>query len=61
MEQELLNQFYSTQHTFNMTRLTNTKQLKDELVLDYINYWHVLNLECKGWLFDPSIVEMCTQ
>jgi len=40
MEQEFLNRFYNTQHTVNMTELTNTKQWKDEQVLDYINRWH---------------------
>jgi len=44
-----------------MTELTNTKQLKHELVLDYINRWRVLSLECKDRLFEASVVEMCTQ
>jgi len=34
MEQEFLNRFYNT---FSMIELTNTKQWKNELVLDYIN------------------------
>ena len=37
MEQEFLNRFYSTQRTVSMIELTNTKQWKDEPVLDYIN------------------------
>jgi len=37
MEQKFLNLFYSTQCVVSMTELTNTKQWKDEPVLDYIN------------------------
>jgi len=37
IEHEFLNRFYNTQCTVNMTELTNTKQCKDGLVLDYIN------------------------
>ena len=37
MEQEFLDRVYSTQYTVSMTKLTNTKQCKDEPVLDYIN------------------------
>jgi len=44
-----------------MTELTNTKQWKDELVLDYINCWRALILECKDRLSEASAVEMCTQ
>jgi len=44
-----------------MTKLTNTKQWKDELVLDYTNCWRELRLECKERLYEASIVEMCTQ
>ena len=44
-----------------MTELTNTKQWKDEPVLDYINHWRALNLECKDQLSEASAVKMCTQ
>jgi len=44
-----------------MTELTNVKQWKDELVLDYINCWGALSLECKDRLFEASAMEMCTQ
>ena len=37
MEQEFLNRFYNTQCVVSMTELTNTRQWKDEPVLDYIN------------------------
>jgi len=61
MEQEFWNRFYSTQHTVNMTELTNTKQWKEEQVLDYINRWRALSLECKDRLSEASAMEMCTQ
>ena len=59
MEQEFLNRFYSTQRTINMTELINIKQWKRELVLDYINRWRSLSLECKDRLSEASAVEMC--
>ena len=61
MDQESLNRFYSTQRTVSMIELTNTKQWKDEPVLDYINHWRALSLECKDRLSEASTVEMCTQ
>ena len=61
MEQEFLNKFYNTQRTVSMTELTNTKQWKDEPVLDYINRWRSLNPECKDQLSETSAVEMCAQ
>jgi len=61
MEQEFLNKFYNTQCTANMTKLTNTKQWKDEPILDYINRWRSLSLECKDHLSDASAEEMCAQ
>ncbi|VVA41101.1 PREDICTED: retrotransposon, partial [Prunus dulcis] len=39
MEREFLNRFYSTRRTVSMMELTNTKQWKDEPVVDYINRW----------------------
>jgi len=59
MEHEFLNRFYSTQHTAGMMELTNTEQWKDEPVLDYINRWRSLSLECKDQLFEAPVVEMC--
>jgi len=53
MEHEFLNRFYSTQRTVSMTELTNTKQWKDEPVLDYINRWRSLSLECRDRLLRP--------
>jgi len=61
MEHEFLNRFYSTQRTVSMTELTNTKQWKDEPILDYINCWRSLSLECKDRLTEASAVQMCAQ
>jgi len=61
MEHEFLNRFYSTQRTVSMAELINTKQWKDESVLNYVNCWCALSLECKDWLFETSAVEMCIQ
>ena len=44
-----------------MMELTNTKQWKDELVVDYINRWHSLSLDCKDRLSEISALEMCIQ
>ena len=44
-----------------MIELTNTKQWRDEPVLDYINRWCSLSLECKDRLSEPFAVEMCAQ
>ena len=61
MEQEFLNIFYSIQCTVSITELTNTKQWRDEPVLDYINHWRALSLDCKDRLSEASAMEMCTQ
>ena len=61
MKQEFLNRFYSTQCIVSMTEMTNRKQWKDEPVLDYINCWRALSLECKDRLSEASVIEMCTQ
>jgi hypothetical protein len=47
MEREFLNHFYSTHRTVSMMELTNSKQWKDEPVVDYINRWRSLSLDCK--------------
>ncbi|CAL9004722.1 unnamed protein product [Prunus brigantina] len=61
MEREFLNRFYSTRRTVSMIELTNTKQWKDEPVVDYINRWRSLSLDCKDRLLEISAVEMCIQ
>ncbi|XP_038904526.1 uncharacterized protein LOC120090905 [Benincasa hispida] len=61
LEREFLNRFYSTRCTVSMIELTNSKQRKGEPVVDYINRWRALSLDCKDRLTELSTVEMCTQ
>ena len=44
-----------------MMELTNTKEWKDEPVVDYINRWRSLSLDCKDRLSEISAIEMCIQ
>ncbi|KAM1087924.1 hypothetical protein ACFX2B_013261 [Malus domestica] len=44
-----------------MMELTSTKQWKDELVVDYINIWRSLSMDCKDRLSETSAIEMCVQ
>ena len=44
-----------------MLELTNTKKWKVELVVDYINRWHLLSLNYKDRLSESSGVAMCIQ
>ncbi|KAL4596013.1 hypothetical protein ACB092_12G133300 [Castanea dentata] len=50
LEREFLNRFYSTCCTW-----------KDEPVVDYINRWRSLSLDCKDRLSKISAIEMCIQ
>ncbi|KAH7859382.1 hypothetical protein Vadar_000384 [Vaccinium darrowii] len=59
LEQECLNRFYSTRCTVSMVELTNACQWKDEPVVDYINRWRHLSLNCKDRLSESSGIEMC--
>ncbi|KAK3002869.1 hypothetical protein RJ639_018491 [Escallonia herrerae] len=61
IECEFLNRFYSAQCLVSMMELTNTRQWKDELVVDYINRWHSLSLDYKERLSEIWAVEMCMQ
>uniref|UniRef100_A0A2N9G8H6 Retrotransposon gag domain-containing protein n=1 Tax=Fagus sylvatica TaxID=28930 RepID=A0A2N9G8H6_FAGSY len=61
MEREFLNHFHGTRRTVSMMELTNTKQWKDEPVVDYINRWCSLSLDCKDQLSEASGIEMCIQ
>ena len=61
MEHEFLNRFYSTRRIVSMMELTNTEQWKDEPVVDYINRWRSLSLDCKDRLSEVLAVEMCIQ
>ena len=44
-----------------MVVLTNTKQWENELVVDYIDQWRSLSLDCKDRLSEIFVVEMCIQ
>ncbi|XP_009761535.1 uncharacterized protein [Nicotiana sylvestris] len=59
LEKEFLDCFNSTRRTVNMIELIGTKQRKDEPVVDYINRWRALSLDCKDYLSEISVVEMC--
>ncbi|KAL0378918.1 UNVERIFIED_CONTAM: hypothetical protein Sradi_3197300 [Sesamum radiatum] len=61
MEREFLNRFYSTRRMVSMIELTNARQWKDEPVVDYINRWRSLSLNCKDKLSEASAIEMCIQ
>ncbi|KAM2397657.1 hypothetical protein ACFXTH_034434 [Malus domestica] len=61
LEREFLNRFYNTRRTVSMLELTSTKQWKDEPVIDYINRWRTLSLDCKDRLSETSSIEMCIQ
>ena len=61
LERDFLNCFYSTRHIVSMIELTATKQQKGKPIIDYINRWRALSLDCKDKLTQLSAVEMCTQ
>ncbi|KAB2614742.1 hypothetical protein D8674_021330 [Pyrus ussuriensis x Pyrus communis] len=61
LEREFLNRFYRTRRTVSMLELTSTKQWRDEPVINYINRWRSLSLDCKDRLSETSAIEMCVQ
>jgi hypothetical protein len=44
-----------------MIELTNTRQWKEELVIDYIHRWRNLSLNCRDRLTETSALDMCIQ
>ncbi|KAH9613451.1 hypothetical protein KSS87_000902 [Heliosperma pusillum] len=54
-----MNRFYSTRRIVSMSELTNTTQWEGEVVVEYINRWRALSLECKDRLSETSAVGMC--
>nr|XP_027096007.1 uncharacterized protein LOC113715902 [Coffea arabica] len=56
LEQEFLNRFYSPRRTVTILELTNTRQWKDERVVNYIDRWRSLSLNCKDRLSEPSAI-----
>ncbi|KAL0337551.1 UNVERIFIED_CONTAM: hypothetical protein Scaly_2030200 [Sesamum calycinum] len=61
LEQEFLNRFYNARRIVGMVELTNSRQWKEEPVVDYINRWRNLSLNCKDRLSEASAIEMCIQ
>ncbi|KAL0396483.1 UNVERIFIED_CONTAM: hypothetical protein Scaly_0096700 [Sesamum calycinum] len=61
LEQEFLNHFYNTRRIVSMVELTNSRQWKEEPVVDYINRWRNLSLNCKNRLSEAFAIEMCIQ
>ena len=61
LEQEFLNRFYSTRRVVSTMELTKPRQGEYELVVDFINRWRSLSLNCKDCLSDFSSIEMCIQ
>ncbi|KAI3445230.1 hypothetical protein Pfo_001895 [Paulownia fortunei] len=61
LEQEFINRFYSTRQTVSMIKLMNSHQWKEEPVIEYINRWRNLSLNCKDRLLEASTIEICIQ
>ncbi|KAH7861042.1 hypothetical protein Vadar_020894 [Vaccinium darrowii] len=61
LQRDFLNRFFSTRRIVNMTELSNTHQQEDESVIDYINRWRNLSLNCKDRMSEASAIEMCTK
>ncbi|KAL0420990.1 UNVERIFIED_CONTAM: hypothetical protein Slati_3121900 [Sesamum latifolium] len=61
LEKEFLNRFYSTRRTISMIELTNSHQWEEEPVVDYIDRWRNLSLNCKDRLSETSAIEICIQ
>ncbi|KAL0349343.1 UNVERIFIED_CONTAM: hypothetical protein Sangu_1162100 [Sesamum angustifolium] len=55
------NAFDCTRRTVSMVELTNSRQWKEEPVIDYINRWRNLSLNCKDRLSEVSTIKMCIQ
>ncbi|KAL0440216.1 UNVERIFIED_CONTAM: hypothetical protein Slati_2504600 [Sesamum latifolium] len=61
LQNKFFNRFYSARRTFIMIELANQHQEKDEPVLDCINTWTNLSLNCKDTLSEISAIELCIQ
>ncbi|KAL0416966.1 UNVERIFIED_CONTAM: hypothetical protein Slati_3528500 [Sesamum latifolium] len=47
--------------TISMIELTNSHQWEEESVVDYIDRWRNLSLNCKDRLSEASAIEICIQ
>ncbi|KAM3235023.1 hypothetical protein P3L10_015059 [Capsicum annuum] len=61
LEYEFLNRFYSIRCTMSMIELINTRQRKDEPVIDFINRWRNVSINYKYRLSEASAIKMCVQ
>ncbi|KAK4406348.1 hypothetical protein Sango_0641300 [Sesamum angolense] len=61
LQNKFFNRFYNARRIVSMIKLANQHQRKDESVLDYINNWRNLSLNCKDTLFEIFAVEFCIQ
>ncbi|KAG9446452.1 hypothetical protein H6P81_012580 [Aristolochia fimbriata] len=61
LESEFLSRFYNTKRTVTLVELTNLKQRHGEKVIEYINRWRNLRLNCKEStsLFTQTSIDMC--
>ncbi|KAA0046569.1 ty3-gypsy retrotransposon protein [Cucumis melo var. makuwa] len=59
LKKEFFNRFYSTRRVVSMMESTNTKQLKREPVIDYINRQRALFLDCKDKITELSTSWRC--
>ncbi|KAG9453545.1 hypothetical protein H6P81_006449 [Aristolochia fimbriata] len=61
LESEFLSCFYSTKRTVTLVELTNLKQRQGEKVIEYINRWRNLSLNCKEStsLSTQTSIDMC--
>ncbi|KAA0054831.1 ty3-gypsy retrotransposon protein [Cucumis melo var. makuwa] len=61
LENKFINHFYSTRRIVSIMELTKIKQQKGQPVIDYINRWRALSLDCKGQLIELSVVAIYTE
>ncbi|KAK4389618.1 hypothetical protein Sango_2298800 [Sesamum angolense] len=61
LQNMFFNHSYSARRIVSMIELANQHQGKDEPVLDYINNWRNLSINCKDTLSEISTVELCIQ
>ncbi|KAL0373732.1 UNVERIFIED_CONTAM: hypothetical protein Sradi_3288900 [Sesamum radiatum] len=61
LQNKFFSRFYSVQRTVRMIEIANQHQEKDEPVLEYINNWRNLSLNCKDTLSKISTVELYIQ
>ena len=61
IKRDLLDRFYSMCHMVKMMELTNTKQRKNQPVVNYMSRQCYLSLDCKDRIYKICTVEMCIQ